>query len=531
MKTVPQLIDYTIKKFANRTAIVDRDVPITYSDLASRSAKLANGLSGIGIEKGDRVGLWLPNITAYIEAFLACASIGAIVVSVNTKFKSFEMADIVSRSGCKCLILWPDFKNIPFLDILSEVPPGGLAELRNVVLYSEQAGKTDIPDCLQDKQIYQFSDLPAGQQRNVDAISPEDGIVIFTTSGTTGKPKFVLHSHGSTVQHAFEVAQYFGYANRDCRMLQAIPLCGTFGLTQAIAGLAAGATIYSLPVFNPEEATRLIREHRVTDMNGSDDMFSMILETSKEEIPFPSLKRGGFAAFNPALKNIVEQAENRGVRLFGLWGMSEVQALVAYQDPMAPAELRKRAGGTLLSPTAKIRITDPETGKTLPRGENGEIEIRTISQMSEYFLNEDATKKSITKDGYVKTGDLGYQEGDRGFVFLSRMGDVLRLGGYLTDPVEIEACLQELEEVHQAQVVGVETAKGVRAFAFVTGPDETAFDEASMIGHCKNSLAGYKVPVAIMCLDGFPMTESANGLKIQRSRLRQDAEKHWKEMN
>ncbi len=529
MKNIPQLIDYFEDKFPEVTAIHDRGTEIPYQDLARRSRQLAAGLLEKDIKKGDRVGLWLPNITAYMEAFLACASVGAIVVSVNTKFKSFEMEDVVSRAGCKMLILWPTFKNIPFLKILSEISADTLEDLETIVFYGEGEDMPPLPEELSQKDVCHFKDLAVEEPQILPLVDEADGLVIFTTSGTTGKPKFVLHSHMSVVLHAIEVVENFEYTNKDCKLLQAIPLCGTFGLTQAIAGLVAGATVFCLPVFDPAEGARLLSQYKITDMNGSDDMYAMLLDHADAQIPFPNLKQGGFAAFNPAQSEIVERAEARGIKLYGLWGMSEVQAFVTHQAPDAPSALRKRAGGRLISPSAQLRITDPETAQVLPHGENGEIEIKTLSQMTEYFLNPEATQQTITDDGFIKTGDLGFQEDDRSFVFLSRMGDVLRLGGYLTDPAEIENCLQERAEIHQAQVVGVETKKGTRAFAFVTGDVSFHFNEEDLIRHCTEKLAKYKVPVAVYALDRFPMTESANGIKIQRSKLRKDAARVWLE--
>ncbi|MEH6402991.1 MAG: AMP-binding protein [Sneathiella sp.] len=530
MKTIPNLLNELSDRVGSKTALVDRGTCQTYSQLRERSLTLGEGLRAQGIEKGDRVGLWMPNIIAYIEMFFACAEIGAIVVSVNTKFKSFELADIVSRSGCKMLVLWPDFKNIPFFEILSEVPADGLSHLESVVLYSEkESQKFTIPACLSNKNIVNFSDLYVQTELEKRNIDEQDGLVIFTTSGTTGKPKFVLHSHKSITVHAGEVADHFSYADKDCRMLQAIPLCGTFGLTQTLAGLASGAEVYCLPVFDPAQGAQLIIEHKITDMNGSDDMFAMLLDQSDDDIPYPSLKQAGFAAFNPALSDIVEHAEMRGIRLAGLWGMSELQALFARQEISMPADLRKRAGGVLVSTHAKVRITDPETGEKLAFGEQGEIEISAPSQMKEYFGNPEATRNTFTDDGYIKTGDLGYQEDERSFLFIARMGDVLRLGGFLTDPKEIENCLQEISGVSQAQVVGVETIKGVKAFAFITSDAQFEIIEDDVIAHCKARLAGYKLPIRAVIVNAFPMTESANGLKIQRSKLRDDAAKIWQQ--
>jgi len=525
MKTLPYQLQSSVNTTPNRIAISDRSNDITYEQLRETTKQIASGLFAQGIRRGDKIGIWLPNIAAYLEMFLACAEIGATVVSINTKFKSFEMADIVTRSGCTMLVLWPDFKNIPFLDILSEISEGGLKSLQSVVFYSENENKRPtLPKCLAGKDIISFEQLRQSEITTLPKISEDDGLVVFTTSGTTGKPKFVLHTQYSVTIHAEEVAQHFGYQERDCHLLQVNPLCGTFGLTQALAGFAGCGTVYCLPVFEPVEACRIMQEEAITDINGSDDMYAMLLKQATEDKPFPDLKYAGFAAFNPALSDLVETATERGVHLMGLWGMSEVQAFVTHQDPSASIADRKRAGGRLIASAAKIRITDPDTGAVLLYGEQGELQIKTSSQMVGYLNNEEATSKTITKDGYIKTGDLCVQHDDRNFTFLSRMGDVLRLGGYLTDPTEIETCLGEMDGVMQAQVVGVQTSKGARAYGYVVLSETGAVTENQMLKYCRDNLAGYKVPARIEFLTEFPTTQSANGVKIQRAKLREDAQ-------
>jgi len=531
MKTFPALIRKTTIAWGDRNAIRDRGNIRTYKEFSERGNRLANSLQELGIEPGDKVGLWLPNCAAYLEMFLACSQIGAVVVALNTKFKSHEMEDIVSRSGCKMLVLWPDFKNIPFLDILGGVSKEGLSKLEFVVCYGETDGNAAavLPDCLESKKILQFDALLQGAPEFSPSVSPDDGLLIFTTSGTTGKPKFVLHTQYSVACHAVQISDHFGYPARECRLLQVNPLCGTFGLTQALSGFAGGGTVYCLPVFEAAEAAKIMQNDRITDINGSDDMFQMLLDQVSEADPFPALQNAGYAAFNPALINLVADAKDRNVKLYGLWGMSEVQAFVAHQRPEDPTAARKLAGGWLTSPNAKIRITDPNTNQELPFGEKGELEICCPSQMKEYWGNPEATAKAITPDGYIKTGDFAIQLDERRFTFLSRMGDVLRLGGFLTDPVEIENCLTDHPEIEKAQVVGVETDTGTKAISFLVLRPGAELDVSTLTQYCKSRMAGYKVPALFKVLDAFPTTQSANGEKVQRSKLRDDAIALWRE--
>jgi fatty-acyl-CoA synthase len=187
-------------------------------------------------------------------------------------------------------------------------------------------------------------------------------------------------------------------------------------------------------------------------------------------------------------------------------------------------EARATPGGVLISPAAKIRARDPDSGALLGPGEAGELEISGPSRMLEYYGDAAATRAAFTEDGFLRTGDLGKVEADGGFEFMARMGDVLRLGGFLVSPAEIEAQIQAHPMVESVQVVAAGSASGNRAVAFVTVDKAIAFDEAAIQAHCARQLAKFKVPARVVAVDEFPVTESANGIKIQRAKLREMAE-------
>jgi fatty-acyl-CoA synthase len=204
--------------------------------------------------------------------------------------------------------------------------------------------------------------------------------------------------------------------------------------------------------------------------------------------------------------------------------MSEVQALYAIQPIDAPVAQRKKGGGMVSSPFAHVRVRDPETGELLGVGRPGALECAGPSLMVGYWGNEKATAEALTKDGYVRTGDLGQLEADGSFTFLSRMGDVLRLSGFLVNPLEIESHIQKLPEIEGCQTIAVPRTEGVRAVSFVMLKPGAALDEAKVIAHCRRGLANYKVPARVFAIDDFPKTPSPNGFKIQRTKLREMAE-------
>ncbi len=245
-----------------------------------------------------------------------------------------------------------------------------------------------------------------------------------------------------------------------------------------------------LDVFDAARAAELIREHRVTHTNGSDEMFKRLLEYDTG-----TLREGGFAAFNLEPRPLIDAADERGLTLYQCYGTSEVQALIAHAPADAPADERARAGGRPISDAITVRVVDDE------------LQVRGPNVMAGY-LNDAAP---FTDDGFYRTGDLG-RETDLGFEYLSRSGDALRLGGFLVHPREIESFLETLDGVDAAQVVAHEG----RAVAFVLGKP----DESRVIESCRAELAGFKVPRRVIALDAFPTTPSANGERVQRAELR-----------
>lgn len=503
------------------TALIYRGQRWSHAELDVQSRHVAGALAARGIGMGDRVGLWLPNCPAYVLLYLACARLGAIAVAVNTRYRRVEVQDIIGRARCKALACWPGFRGIDFAGMLREMDPAIIGGLGFLIACEEEGGAGPVAGPVVGVESVPFARLLDAPALVQDHATPETPCNIFTTSGTTSAPKFVLHRQGAIVRHARDVARRFGYDSGDARLLQTVPLCGVFGFDQFLGALAGGAVSVMMPAFEAEEAARLVREHGITHTCGADDMAARLLAAGAGARPFPTLRHFAYARFNAALGDIVERAEARGVTLCGLYGSSEVQALFSVQRGDAPAAERKLPGGVPVAEGARIRARHPETGEILPHGEPGELEIRAPSVMIGYDGNEEATRAAFTEDGYFRSGDLGYTRADGGFVYLSRAGDVLRLGGFLVSPAEIEAHLSTHEAVDGCQVVGIETARGTVAIAFVTLRPGAPVEEAALQAHCKSALAAFKMPARVFTIDAFPTTESANGTKIQRNRLRE----------
>lgn len=501
-------------------AFYDADQPVQYSELLAESIRVAGLLHAQGARQGDRLALWLPNCTAWLATFMACARLGITVVSMNTRFRSREVGDLISRGKCRWLAMWPSFKGLPFRQILGDVDPGQLQGLKAVMVVGEASEEPLVAGA----GSFHYSDAaPADALDGVPQAPGSAHALVYTTSGTTSQSKLVVHDQQTLISHGHNVARYFGMGPSDAVLLGA-PLCGAFGFSSALGGLAAGAALVSSPVLNPAECAAQIQQRRVTHTFANNELLDRILDAAgAQDQPFPSLRVAGFASFAPSLEDLPERMEQAGIKLVGLYGSSELQALTAGQSPDAPLSERQRAGGHLVAPEARVRARDIETNEILPHGEVGEIEIRTPSLMKGYLDNEAATAKAIDAEGYFRTGDLGHTVDDRSFVFHARRGDFLRLSGFLVNPLEIENYIESLDGVNNCQVVGVAHQGKTVPVAFVIAKPGHAVQESGIIAACKAQLAGFKVPLRVGVVASFPVVESANSNKIQRGKLQEMA--------
>ena len=516
--TLPALLAQRINNGA-APALIDRGRPVAYRELADESRRVARGLQQLGVQAGDCVALWLPNLPAWLAAFFACARLGAIAVAVNTRFRSHELADILHRSRSRVLVFWPEFKGIDFAGILAACDPQALEHLAAVVAYDESSAA--LPTAIAARNAVAYSMLASGAPLPENPAAPDAACAIFTTSGTTSAPKFVLHDQATVIRHAFDVARGFAI-DASSALLLAPPLCGVFGFCNAMAAIAAGRPMVMAPAWNAEQAARDLVAHRITHANGTDEAFAQLLDCDTD---LSNVRFFGYAAFNPAQADIAQRAEARGLKLVGLYGASEIQALFARQDEAAPVAERMLAGGRPVSAAARVRARDPQTGAVLPHGAAGELEfLAPASRMAGYHCDPEATAAAIAADGYYRSGDLGHTLADGRFVFLARIGDALRLGEFLVSPPEIEAVVQDSPGIAACQVVGVPRTDGLAAVAFVVLQHGAALDEASVIAHVASKLARYKVPVRVFPIDSFPVTPGANATKIQKGKLRELAE-------
>ncbi len=357
-----------------------------------------------------------------------------------------------------------------------------------------------------------------------DALTLEDlPVIFFTTSGTTKGPKLVVHTQKTLSEHVRHIATGYQFGAPGDALLTALPLCGVYGLDSALAAIAAKMPVVLMDFFDVASASQLIKQHQITHIFGSDEMLRRFAEQNPEPIAFTSLKLFGFAAFSARFVELAQELIPRGFPMRGLYGSSEVHSLFSAQPPELPLEERVLGGGTPAAGSlTQVRVRDPDTLALCAVGLSGEIEIKAPTLFKGYFNNPEATAQAFTEDGYFKTGDLGYLRSDGSFVYQSRMGDTMRLGGFLVDPTEIEDVLAAQPGIDSAQVVGVEINGQPRAVAFAIAKNKQCPPDANAtLKGVAKTLAAFKIPAHLWFVDEFPTTASANGQKFQRVKLRE----------
>jgi fatty-acyl-CoA synthase len=501
--TLPALLDASAARFARDPALAAADrPPLSYAALAAATRRIAEGLARQGIGPGDRVAIWLPNRPEFLVLLFALARLGATAILLNTRWRAEEAARVLDRARPSAIATQWGFDAADFPAMLDALLPEARAPLRLVI--GLDAGGAERVGAV---PVLPWTTLDRAPERKGCDAAPHGLALTYATSGTTAGPKLAAHTQASLAQHAAAVALRAALAPGSVA-LHAVPLCGTFGLTLALAALAGGAKGVTLPRFDADPADAAIRAEHVTHMVAPDAMV-LALEQAARGRPYPRLAFTGIARFGPEAERAVAAAEALGLSPLGVYGSSEAQALFAFRAPDDPDATQ--GGGIPADPGAAWRILDADEA-----GE-GELALRGPSLFSCYLGDEAATARAFTPDGWFRTGDRARPLPAGGFAFLRRMTETLRVAGHAFAPEEVEGFLARQPGVSAAQVVAGPDGRPV---AFVVGD---APDPAALLAACEAHLAGYKRPARILVLDAFPVADGPNGPKIQRQRLREMA--------
>jgi fatty-acyl-CoA synthase len=515
--TLRGLLDARVTSSGSGLAFVDGERQFTREQFRIMVQGIATWLRSRDVHRGERVAAWLVNSAEWLALYFALGELGATLVPVNTRYRSEEVGYILTRSGATRLILQRKFRSIDFEAVLAAVDTEKLRDLREIWLLGELDA---VPATLAGVQALKFGTGASKYTEDEDG-RPEDLSILFTTSGTTSGPKLVMHPQRTIADHALRSAVYYGLDAPGASLLAALPFCGTFGLCSALAAFAGGAPVYVLDAFDASVAAKLLRKHRITHMFGSDDMYQRIIGESQEPNPFPDARVFGFGAFNSSAADFATRTAEKGVPLVGLYGSSELLALFSMQPLSLPVSSRIQAGGLpVAGAESSVRVRDTATGELVGAWTPGELEIRGPCNFIGYFGDAGSTSQVLLADGYFRTGDLGHLRDDGTFVFETRMGDAIRIGGFLVNPLEIEDMLKRIVGVADAQVVAVEIDSQSRPVAFICPEAGSNVTPAGITAAAQGSVAAFKVPARIWFVSEYPVTASANGVKTQRNKLR-----------
>lgn len=510
-----------VRERPDDVAVIEPDGrEVSAGQLVARAERAAAGLQSLGLEPGSHLGVFLPNRSTWLVAALAAARAGVGILGLNTRFREAELDHLLGVAGVDTVLVADEFLGTDGPSLMA-----GLARPPRVLVDGPS-----VPD-----GAVAWSTVEAGgtgqRADPLPGVGPTDPLIGFTTSGTTGFPKIAMHTGAQTLAHLEAVIPSFGL-DRSTVTLVPLPLCGAFGYSLALSTLLAGGRVVLHDTWDPDRAAADLAHNGVTWFSASDDMLLAVEASPAFDGAETSWTTGGFADFTNSGQEAVRRLEGATggtTRLAGLYGSSEGFALMSTFDHRAPMEERWANGGHLVGAAMGVRACDPDTDAVLPHGQPGELQFRGPNLIEGYLNNPEATARAFTDDGWYRSGDLGHTieadaRGHQGFVYLARMGDSLRLRGFLCDPAEIENHLERHPSVDLAQVVGVRRpGTGDVAVAFVRLAAGPPVDEAELTGHCREGLANYKRPERIVVVDDFPVTDGPNGVKIRKVELRERA--------
>ncbi len=535
--TVGNLLKELGAKYPDRLAVkyTDRDFCRTWKQLDEEVELLARGFMGIGIGKGDHVAIWATNTPEWILTLFATAKIGAILVTVNTNYKVFELEYLLRQSDAKCLVMMQGIKTTSYVDIISELcpqlagsVPGALSHpmlpfLKSVVF----AGENTPSGMYNFKELYaKAQQVPAEQFEAVAAtLHHHDVINMQYTSGTTGFPKGVMLTHYNIINNGKSIGDCMKFTEQD-KLCIPVPFFHCFGLVLAIMACVTHATaMVPIELFNPLAVLSAVEKEQCTALHGVPTMFIALLEHPDfKKFKMPHL-RTGIMAGSPCPVKVMQQVidEMNMTEITIAYGQTESSPVCTQTTPDDSIDRRVSTVGRIL-PNVEAKIVDPETGETLGPNRQGEFCTRGYHIMKGYYKMEEATATAIDADGWLHTGDLAQVDEHGYYKITGRLKDMIIRGGENIYPKEIEEFLYTHPAIKDVQVIGAPSKKyGEEVMACIIPRDGMELAEDEVKEYVRASMARHKVPSYVAFMDSFPMTASG---KIQKFKLRDWAVEH-----
>jgi len=513
-ETIGANLERTAARFGEHEALVSvhQGIRLTYAELDAEVDLLARGLLGLGVGAGDRVGIWSPNRAEWVLVQYATAKLGAILVNVNPAYRTSELEFVVRQSGCRVLFCAPDVKGADYAEM---VAAADVPALEHAVFFGtpEWAALADG----------EGGPPAAAVRAQGAALDQDDPINLQYTSGTTGFPKGATLTHRNILNNGFFVGEALGYDEHD-RICIPVPLYHCFGMVMGnLAATSHGAAmVLPADAFDAGATLAAVTGERCTSLYGVPTMFlAQLAELGRRPSDLSTLRTGIMAGSPCPVEVMRRVVERMGIAQMSIcFGMTETSP-VSTQTPREDTIEHRCETVGVVHPHLEVKVIDPETGRTVARGDSGEFCARGYSVMRGYWDEPERTDEAIDPAGWMHTGDLATMDHEGYVKIVGRSKDMIIRGGENVYPREIEEFLYTHPDVADVQVVSVPDERyGEEVVAWVL-PSEGAQVEAEAIREfCRGTIAHYKVPRHVLVADAFPMTVTG---KVQKYKLREAA--------
>jgi fatty-acyl-CoA synthase len=513
--TIGGNLERTVASFPDREALVacHQRLRYTYAELDAAVDEVARGLIAVGLERGDRLGIWSPNCAEWVLVQFATAKLGVILVNVNPAYQTSELSFALRQSGCRALVAAPEFKGSDFVAMVEEVAPSAPDLERTIFLGSDGW----------DELLAGAADVDAGRLREAsDALECTDPINIQYTSGTTGAPKGATLSHRNILNNGSFVGRGCRYTEAD-RVCIPVPFYHCFGMVMGNLGCTTHGACMVIPgaAFEPGAVLDAVETERCTSLYGVPTMFIAELGHARFDERDLSSLRTGIMAGAPCpvhvMREVIARMNMSEVTI--CYGMTETSPVSTQTSPDDDVERRVSTVGRV-HPHVEIKVVDDDSA-TVPCGRTGELCTRGYSVMTGYWDDPERTAEAIDADGWMHTGDLATID-ELGYAkIVGRSKDMVIRWGENVYPREIEEFLYGHPAIADVQVIGVPDERlGEELMAWVVVRTGSALDDEGLREYCRGRIARYKVPRYVKFVDGFPMTVTG---KVQKYKMREQA--------
>ena len=536
--TFSQVLDRVVEEFPDQYAFkyTTLDYIRTYSEFRDDVDNFARALVSMGVTAGSKVAIWATNVPAWYITFWATVKIGAVLVTVNTAYKVHEADYLLRQSDTHTLVMIESNLDSNYREIINELCPElattepgkplhckRLPFLRNVITVDFRQ-----PGCLTFEEAFERADLVPKEEiyRMAAKVRPNDVCNMQYTSGTTGFPKGVMLTHYNVVNNGKCIGDRMGLSTADRMMIQ-VPMFHCFGMVLSMtSSITHGATICPMPYFSAKSSLACINQERITAFNGVPTMFiAMFNHPDYKKTDFSYMRTGIMAGSGcppELMRRAAQPDEMHMTGIVSVYGQTESapgSTMSAWTDDL---ELRTETVGYAF-PHIQCKVIDPETGETLPAGQNGEFCSRGYNTMKGYYKMPEATRSTVDEEGWLHSGDLACMNEDGTYRITGRLKDMIIRGGENLYPKEIEEFIYTNPKVQDVQVIGVpDTKYGEEALACIILKAGETCTEKEMHDYIAASLARHKVPRYIVFVDEFPMNAAG---KVLKYKMREDATK------